>query len=326
MEDVTDTVFRRIVREVGSPDVVFTEFTSTDGLCTEGRPRVIGRLRYMADERPIIAQIWGNKPEYYRRVAAEVREMGFDGLDINMGCPVRKIISRGSCGALINNPSLAGELIAAAKEGAGALPVSVKTRIGVSSSKAEQWLGFLLTQGISALTVHGRTVSQQSEGEADWSATALAVKMRDEAGLPTRIIGNGDVKTAATFLRRVRETGVDGVMIGRGIFENLFLFRAISGALAGADIPDAEFSRLDPLEKVSCFRRHLALHRETWGAGKNFDVLKKFVKTYLRAFEGAGKLVDAIMRTRTHEAAQAVLDAWVEEGFKPTGRHRSIPA
>ena len=322
MEDVTDTVFRRIVREVGPPDVVVTEFTSTDGLCTEGRPRVIARLRFAADERPIVAQIWGNVPERYRRVAAEVREMGFDGLDINMGCPVKKIASRGACGALINNPSLAGELIAAAREGAGDLPVSVKTRIGVVRSKAEEWLGFLLAQGISALTVHGRTVAQQSDGEADWSTVTLAVRLRDQAGLPTRIIGNGDVKTAAAFLRRVQETGADGVMIGRGVFENLFLFRAIRGALAGADSPPLEFSRLRPMEKIAYFRRHLALHRETWGMSKSFDVLKKFVKTYVRAFEGAGKLVDAIMRTRTHEDAQCVLDAWEADllkGLKSAG-------
>ena len=329
MEDVTDTVFRRIVRQAGPPDVVMTEFTSTDGLCTEGRPRVIGRLRFAADERPIVAQIWGNVPERYRRVAAEVREMGFDGLDINMGCPVRKITSRGSCGALINNPALAGELISAAKEGAGELPVSVKTRIGVARANAEEWLGFLLAQGISALTIHGRTVAQQSEGEADWDTVTYAVRLRDQAGLPTRIIGNGDVKTAEAFLRRVRETGADGVMIGRGIFENLFLFRAIRGAqsaeyrgaesaeyrgaVAGAGLPDTEFSRLEPWEKIAHFRRHLALHRETWGTGKSFDVLKKFVKTYVRAFEGAGMLVDAIMRTRTHEDAESVLDAWAVE-------------
>jgi len=318
MEDVTDTVFRRIVREVGAPDVVVTEFTSTDGLCTEGRPRVINRLRFAADEHPIVAQIWGNVPERYLRVAAEVREMGFDGLDINMGCPVRKITSRGSCGALINNPSLAGELIAAAKEGAGDMPVSVKTRIGIVRSKADEWLGFLLSQGISALTVHGRTVAQQSDGAADWSTVTRAVHLRDQAGLPTRIIGNGDVKTAADFLRRVQETGADGVMIGRGVFENLFLFRAIRAVLAGDESPALEFSRLEKTDKIAYFRRHLALHRETWGMSKSFDVLKKFVKTYVRAFEGAGKLVDAVMRTRTHEEAEALLNAWAAEWMKET--------
>jgi tRNA-dihydrouridine synthase len=308
MEDVTDTVFRRVVQAAGAPDLLVTEFTSTDGLCTAGRPRVIDRLRFTAGERPLIAQIWGNRPDYYRRVAAEVREMGFDGLDINMGCPVRKIIERGSCGALIRNPSLAGELIAAAKDGAGGLPVSVKTRIGISASRAEEWLGFLLGQGIAALTVHGRTVVQQSEGTADWNAVALAVRLRDERAPGTLIVGNGDVKTADSFHRRAQESRADGVMIGRGIFENLFLFHAIR-----EESEAREFALLSPEDKIAWFHRHITLHEETWGRAGRFDTLKKFAKTYLRAFEGAGRLIDSIMHTRTHEAARAVLDAWVAD-------------
>jgi tRNA-dihydrouridine synthase len=313
MEDVTDTVFRRVVRASGAPDLFFTEFTNTDGLCTAGRPRVIGRLAFTPEERPLIAQIWGNTPEHYRRVATEIRDMGFDGLDINMGCPVRKIISRGACAALINNPVLAAELIAAAREGAGDLPISVKTRIGIGRPRAEEWLGFLLGQGLSALTVHGRTVVQQSDGEADWGYVSLAVKMRDAAGLPTRIIGNGDVRTPEVFLRRAAETGADGIMIGRGIFENLHLFAGIRSAAAGVPVPGIEYSQLSVEEKIARFRHHLELHRATWGNGRSFDMLKKFAKTYLRAFEGASKLVDAIMHTRTHEQAQAALDAWVVE-------------
>jgi tRNA-dihydrouridine synthase len=304
MEDVTDTVFRRVVRGVGAPDLFFTEFTSTDGLCSAGRPRVIGRLRFTEGEHPLIAQVWGTRPDFFRRVAGEVREMGFDGLDINMGCPVKKIISRGACGGLINTPQLAGEIIAAARDGAGTLPVSVKTRIGVSSPRAEEWLGFLLAQGLAALTVHGRTVAQQSDGEADWSAVALAVRLRDAAGLPTRIVGNGDVKTTADFHRRAAESGADGIMVGRGIFENLFLFAALRGDAPG------EFAHLSLHEKISFFRSHLLLHRETWGPGRGFDVLKKFAKTYLRSFEGAGRLVEAIMQTRAHEAALLVLEEW----------------
>ena len=305
MEDVTDTVFRRIVQAAGAPDLMVTEFTSTDGLCTAGRPRVIGRLAFTPGEKPLLAQVWGNSPERYLRVASEIRAMGFDGLDINMGCPVRKIIARGSCGALIQNPGLAAELIAAAREGAGGLPVSVKTRIGVSQPRAAEWLAFLLSQGLAALTVHGRTVVQQSEGAADWGTVALAVRLRDEAGLSTRIVGNGDVRTAEAFYRRARESRADGVMIGRGVFENLFLFAAIRG---GAE---TEFSALAPREKIAWFRRHIDLHEETWGRAGRFDVLKKFAKTYLRAFEGAGRLVDAIMHTRTHAAAREVLDAWL---------------
>lgn len=321
MEDVTDTVFRRIVKEVGPPDLLMTEFTSTDGLCSGGRSRVVGRLRFTEVEQPVIAQIWGTHPESFRRVAAECREMGFVGVDINMGCPVKKIVKGGGCGALIGNPRLAAELIAAAREGAGPIPVSVKTRIGISRPNAEEWLGFLLQQGISALTVHGRTVSQQSEGLADWGTVALAVRLRDQAGLPTRIIGNGDVRTPQAFYQRARESGADGVMIGRGVFENLFIFRAIRETAAGAAEP-ADFSRLSPREKVAHFHRHLALHRATWGEKGNFNVLKKFAKTYLRAFGGARELIDAVMHTHHYSGALEVLDAWAARRDEGTAEFR----
>jgi tRNA-dihydrouridine synthase len=310
MEEVTDTVFRQIVIRAGRPDLFITEFTSTDGLCTAGRPRVIGRLRFAPEERPLVAQIWGNSPERCCRVAAEIRAMGFDGVDLNMGCPVPKVVARGACAGLIANPSLAAELVAAAREGAAGLPVSVKTRIGIAAPMAERWLGFLLEQGISALTVHGRTVAQQSDGTADWSAVSLAVRLRDRAGLSTRIVGNGDVKNAGAFLRRAAETGADGVMAGRGVFENLFLFRAIGAARDGQPGPVPEFGSLTTSEKIAWFRAHIELHAETWGQSGRFDVLKKFGTTYLRAFEGAGSLIDAVMRCRAHEAALSVLADW----------------
>jgi tRNA-dihydrouridine synthase len=320
MEDVTDTVFRRIVRGVGGPDVLMTEFTSTDGLCSSGRARVIGRLRFTEAERPLIAQIWGTRPENFLRVAAEVRQMGFDGVDINMGCPVRKIIKRGACGALIENPRLAAELIAAAREGAGPLPLSVKTRIGVTEPRAEAWIGHLLGQGLDALTVHGRTVEQQSDGEADWTAVALAVRLRNEAGLPTRIVGNGDVRTPEAYHRRARETGADGIMIGRGVFENLFVFRAVRELGAPGYAPP-EYARLSPGEKVGFFRRHLLLHGEAWGQGGNFNPLKKFAKTYLRSFDGARDLVDAVMHSRGYEEALATLDAGDAAALGGTAHH-----
>jgi tRNA-dihydrouridine synthase len=328
MEDVTDTVFRRIVAQVGAPDLFMTEFTSTDGLCSNGRPRVIGRLRYTPAEHPLVAQIWGTRPEYFLRVAAEVREMGFDGVDINMGCPVKKIIKRGACGALIENPRLAAELIAAAREGAGTLPLSVKTRIGVEQPRAEQWIGHLLDQRLDALTVHGRTVSQQSDGEADWGAVSLAVRLRDQAGLATRIVGNGDVRTPEAYRQRARESGADGIMIGRGVFENLFLFRAIREPVGDLDRAQPEFAHLEPREKVGFFHRHLVLHRETWGPGGNFNPLKKFAKTYLRAFDGARDLVDAVMHSRGYEEAIAILEQWVatrDAGADEGRRRQAMP-
>ena len=194
----------------------------------------------------------------------------------------------------------------------GICPVSVKTRIGISHSQAEEWLGFLLAQGLSALTVHGRTVAQQSDGAADWGAVATAVRLRDAAGLPTRIVGNGDVRTAPEFQRRAGESGADGVMVGRGIFENLFLFRSIKSGPG-----EHEFSRLSTGDKIAWFQRHIDLHSQTWGTAARFDMLKKFVKTYLRSFEGASRLVDAVMRTRTHAAATEVLSAWLANREAP---------
>ena len=312
MEDVTDVVFRGIVRAEGAPDVFFTEFTSADGLCSAGRQRVISRLRFEPDQHPIVAQIWGLSPERFRRVAMELVELGFDGIDINMGCPVRKIIAKGACGALIQNPSLPGELIAAAKEGAGPLPVSVKTRIGYGTPKVEEWLGYLLQQGVSVLTVHGRTVSQQSQGEADWGAVARAVQLRDRLGLETLVVGNGDVRTVELFRRRAAESCADGVMIGRGVLENLFLFRAIRAPGDGAD-----FGRLPEATKIEYFLRHLLRHRQML-QGHGFAMLKKFAKTYLRGFDGAARLIEAVMRTRTYAEAEELLGSRLTAATSPS--------
>jgi tRNA-dihydrouridine synthase len=241
-------------------------------------------------------------------VAGEIQAMGFDGLDINMGCPVKKVVGRGSCAGLIANPSLAAELIAAAREGAPDLPLSVKTRVGIGRPVAEEWLGFLLEQDIDALAVHGRTVAQQSEGEADWGTVALAVRLRDAAGLDTLIVGNGDVRTALDFQERAAQTHADGIMIGRGIFENVSIFGAIRAAAQGLPPEAHDYGALDPVRKVELFRRHMTLFRETWGTGGNYHALKKFAKTYLRAFDGASRLVDTVIHTHTYDQALAVLD------------------
>ena len=179
MEDVTDTVFRRIVAECGRPDVFFTEFIHTDMVLAKRKKwrGITPRLRFTPEERPLVVQIWGNEPEQYRRASIRLREMGFDGIDINMGCPVRKIRKKGACSALILNPGLAAELIQAAAE--GGLPVSVKTRTGYSADQSEEWFAHLLRQPISALTIHGRTAEQESEGPVRWDAIGRAARIRD---------------------------------------------------------------------------------------------------------------------------------------------------
>ena len=237
MEDVTDTVLRELLLGTADPGclhVVMTEFVSTDGLLhKKGRKRVAHRLRVTDSERQllkkkdvrIVAQIWGNSPENYQKVIREIAdEMDFDGIDINMGCPVPKVVRRGCCSGLIGNPSLAREIIHAARE-ASSLPVSVKTRIGLKSIATEEWIGQVLETGPAALTIHGRIQKQMSDGMARWDEIGRAARLRDRMGLDLPVIGNGDVASLADARNRCSEFGLDGAMIGRGIFNNPWIFQ-----------------------------------------------------------------------------------------------------
>lgn len=280
MEDVTDTVFRRIVLSCGAPDIFFTEFTSVDGLNSIGYDYVAKRLEFTESERPLVAQIWGAKPENYFKGAQKLVEMGFDGIDINMGCPVRDVVKLGVCSALIKNPSMAKEIIQATKEGAkGEIPVSVKTRIGFNTIQTEDWTGFLLDQDIAALTVHGRTAKEMSMVPAHWDEIAKVVKLRDKKKLTTPIIGNGDVQSLSEAYQRVEETGVDGVMIGRGIFHDPWLFNK---AHHGEEVTFAE--------KIAKLIEHIKLYQATWGSKKPYAILKKFFKCYINGAPGASDL------------------------------------
>lgn len=284
MEEVTDTVFRRIVARCGRPHVFFTEFVSADGLFSAGRDAVIHRLQYTPVEKPLVAQIWGNKPENYLKAAALLREMGFDGIDINMGCPVPKVVRHGACSALIENRALVRELLAAAREGAGGLPLSIKTRIGFRRRVTEEWIGFLLELEPEALTVHGRIAKHLSAVPADWQEIAKAVALRDAMGAKTLILGNGDVFSAAELQEKAAQSGVDGVMVGRGIFRDLFLFRPAHAML-----------EMSPGQRLDLMLEHARLFMETWGETRDFAVLKKFFKIYAAGFAGAQALRTQLM-------------------------------
>jgi tRNA-dihydrouridine synthase len=203
MEDVTDTVFRRIVGRHGAPDLYVTEFTNTDALTSKGERIAMQRLRFEESERPIIAQIWGIHPKSYYESAKKIATMGFDGIDINMGCPQRDVIKSGACSALIRNHKLTKEIIEATKDGAGDLPLSVKTRIGFSEIQTEDWCRFLLEQNLAALTIHARTVKEQSLVPAHWEEVTKVVALRDKINKQTLIIGNGDVIDRADGLKKV---------------------------------------------------------------------------------------------------------------------------
>lgn len=286
MEQVSDTVFRQILARCGRPDVFFTEFTNADGIIKAGLEKMGDRLQFSETERPIIAQIWGLTPEHYYQAARIISGMGFDGIDINMGCPDRAIVKKGCCSSLINNHTLAQEIVVATKEGAGELPISVKTRIGLKQIQTEEWIGFLLSLGLQALTIHGRVASEMSKRAANWDEIGRAVKLRDEMNVDTVIIGNGDVKDKTDGIEKCRTFGTDGVMIGRGMLLNLWVF---------ADRHDISFS-----EKVNRLIEHLELWDKTWGEEKDFNMLKKFYKMYI-----SGEHNSANLRARLMEFSSA---------------------
>lgn len=295
MDAVTDVVFRQIVNEVASADVYFTEFTNVEGLTSKGKDSLMPRLLFKEEERPIVAQIWGKNPENYFRVAQMLEEIGFDGIDINMGCPDRAIIKNGSCGALINNPGLAKEIIDATKKGAPSLPVSVKTRIGFNKIVTEEWIGFLLDQNSAALTVHARTVREMSKVPAHWEEIKKVVEIRNMKKVDTLIIGNGDVEDRDDGLKKVKEYGVDGIMIGRGIFNNIHAFSK------------EPHQKKDPQEMLNILLKHAQLYIDTWGESKSFIVLRKFFKIYASGFPDASDLRVQLMSTQNIEEVKQIL-------------------
>ncbi len=289
MEDVTDTVFRRIVASTARPDVFFTEFTSVDGLASVGRTEVIQRFRYTEEERPIVAQIWGNTPELFYKAAALIAEMKFDGVDINMGCPEKSVLDHGAGACLIDNHALAREIIAATKEGSKGLPVSLKTRLGYKKISLD-WIPFLLEQDLDAITVHGRTAAELSKVPAHWDLIGEAAKLPRGS---TILLGNGDVKNYADAVEKYKMFGVDGVMIGRGIFHDLWAFDKNG------------ISHMDDHQKLfRIMREHMRLFV---GTNKNFGVMKKFFKIYVQGFPNASALREQLMQAASREEVERKL-------------------
>lgn len=288
MEGVADTVFRQIVASTGKPDVFITEFVPVDALLSTGKERALRYLKYNEIEHPIVAQIWGTDPEKFTRASEMLYKMGFDGIDINMGCPDKAAIKKGACGALIQNPELAKEIITATIEGAHGLPVSVKTRIGFRKIDTENWVRTLLQTPISALTLHLRTVSEMSKVPAHWDEIEKVVKIKKELKSKTLIIGNGDVKSLKEAREKCEKYKIDGVMIGRGIFDNVYLFNEkIDG------------SKITPKQKIDLLLKHLQLFDKTYEDQRHFALMKKFVKCYVNNFAGATECREKLMRAKT---------------------------
>jgi tRNA-dihydrouridine synthase len=279
MANVTDAAFRRMFAECGKPDVYWTEFVSVEGLLSRGREKLLTDLWFEDSpaERPIVAQIFGSKPDQFEEVGALIKNLGFDGIDINTGCPDRGVEKSGAGAALIKTPKLAKELIRALKRGAGGLPISVKARLGYSTTaEMDEWIPALLEEDLAALTVHLRTRAEMSDVPAHWDLAPKIVALRDRIAPKTVILGNGDVRSLEDGRAKAAESGMDGVMVGSGMFGNPWFF---SGR-----VPDVKerLERLvvhtDLFEKL--YRSDNPLTIGQGGRLKNFDVMKKHYKSY----------------------------------------------
>lgn len=317
MSDVTDMAFRQIVCDCGKPDVLYTEFVSADGLnyvmkagpadakAMAGKAKLLPHLSFKENERPIVAQIFGSVPEHFYECAKLIAELGFDGIDINMGCPERKILKQNSGAALINNPELAQQIIIETKRGAGNLPVSIKTRIGYNTIVTEEWVSKIIEAKPDAIIVHGRTMKEASKAPAHWDEIGKAARLCHAAGII--VVGNGDVMSYTEGIEKAKQYDLDGIMVGRGIFQNPWFFHPHTQLIESSDgkasnqlsvgVNPSEVHTRE--ERINLLKKHIQNFVELWGAGKNFDVMKRFIKIYINDFEGAKEIRNKLMKIKT---------------------------
>lgn len=303
MADVTDAPFRRIIAKYGKPDVMYTEFVSADGLFLGGRDALIKDLAFTDAQRPIVAQFFTSKPELMKKAAELARELGFDGIDINMGCPDKSIEKQGAGASLMKNPELAVELIKSAKEGAGStsrrIPVSVKTRAGYNKDELDEWLPTLLSAEPAVIIIHARTRKQMSKVPADWSYIKRAVEIRNKMKSDVLIVGNGDVKDIKDAKQKAQETGADGVMLGRAIFGNPWLFASPRLASLGLD------------ERLKVLVEHTKLFEKIM-PHKNFAIMKKHYKAYVHGWDGAKELRIKLMQAESAIEVEKIITEYLK--------------
>ncbi len=288
MSGITDAAYRRIIARYGKPDVMYTGFVPADGLDSAGRDNLAHLLWKTAAERPIVAQLYGGNPRSFEGAARFVAELGFDGVDINMGCPAKKVEQREGGSALIRDHGRAREIIAAAQAGAGELPVSVKTRIGYRANEIESWLACLLGVRPAAITLHARTRAEAFKSPARWSvierAVELATELQPERDRRPLIIGNGDVQSLHEAYAWAEQTGCDGVMVGRSITGNPWFFNRDSGR------DDQPLSRV-----LEVMLEHTELYVRLFGGIKPLELMRKHFKAYVCGFDGAAGLRARLM-------------------------------
>lgn len=306
LANVTDAAFRQFIVRYRKPDVLWTEFVAADGLChPRGREALLRDLTYSDNERPIIAQLFTAHPDKMREAARIAKELGFDGVDINMGCPDKNVMKQGAGAACMKDPETAKHIILAAMEGVRAdgkepIPVSVKTRLGFNRDEMETWLPALFETKPAALTLHLRTKKEMSLVPAHWERMARAVELRNEFSPETLLLGNGDVKSLAEGRAKCAETGCDGVMLGRGVFGNPWLFDEAKTSVTVAE-------RLDATIVLS------ELFTETWGDTKNFELLKKHFQAYIAGFPQAKELRVVLMNTHAADEVRQAIEKFSRE-------------
>lgn len=307
MADVTDVAFRSLVYKHGAPDVFWTEFVSADGLyhtreiqkMKDSENPLMNNLLIGEGQHPIIAQIFSNKPEMISYATKLVADLGFDGVDLNMGCPDRAVEKQGCGSAMIKTPEVARQIIRAAKE-ASMLPVSVKTRVGYNKESLDEWLPVLLEEAPVAITIHLRTRKEMSLVPAHWDLMKKAVEIRNRINPEVLLIGNGDITSIEEGKRLISESGCEGVMIGRGMFGNPWVF-------AGRKYEDTSLQ-----EKLSALVE-LAHDFEKITPRKSFAILKKHIKAFVTGFPGAAELRAKLMDAESADALETII---VERGVE----------
>ena len=351
MDGVTDAPFRGVVARYGKPDVTFTEFTHVNDIC-RAPDFVLDSLRYSDVERPIVAQIYGKEPEAFYVAAYVVGELGFDGLDINMGCPSRNVAHSGSGAGLIRTPDLARQIVEAARRGledwaGGAelpvdrlrtgradlirrmnearcggptaarrmLPLSIKTRLGYDSDVIDRWMACLLETKPAAITIHGRTLEQMYRGKADWQAIARAVTCA--RGSETLVLGNGDIQSLSEAATRIAETGVHGVLVGRGVLGEPWFFRELARGRAawarGGDGPLG--SNWNPpvslATRFAVMLDHARLFEETRGRAR-FPHIRKHLAWYCKGFPHAATMRARLVRASCPSDVEAIVQDFAD--------------
>lgn len=324
MDDVTDAVFRQVISETSSPDLFFTEFVNVDGLQSPGRQRLLPRLRMNKAELTgqtsrVVAQVWGKNPENYHKTVEQLVDKSltkeanasnltddldkksvtnFIGADINMGCPDKTVVKNGCCSALINNRELASEVIKASQRAAGDhFPISVKCRVGFTTVDLS-WIKFLLSHKLSMLTIHFRTTKEMSKVPAHWELAETIKQMRDDISPTTLLVGNGDVLSKKQGEDLAAKYGLDGIMIGRGVFGDPFIF--------GDNSLWVEHSKR---QRIELYKRHVELFAKTWTDNERRVIsLNKFCKIYIQGFAGAKEYREKLMGANSIDELIYTLD------------------